>query len=79
MTTDRPKPRDYAERRLWQDEARSRGDVPECGREACHEPADPAYLNHHTPLLYCRRCAQVINAYAYPNPPLCYPEVPDAR
>lgn len=65
------KPPDYQARRTWQNEARARGDVPECGREACHEPADPAWLNHHTPLLYCARCAALINKH---NPGFCYPE-----
>ena len=66
-----PKPRDYHERRAWQDAAIARGETPECGREACHEPASPAWVNKHTPLLYCRRCAHLINGY---NPGFCTPE-----
>lgn len=62
------KPRDYHARRRWQDEARARGEIPECGREACETPADPAYVNKHTPLLYCWRCAATINRY---NPGFC--------
>lgn len=83
-----PKPLDYHERRRWQDAARARGEVPECGRMACRypvnrparvgRPAVTAYLNHHTPLLYCERCADQINAYAPPDAPLCYPEAPHA-
>ena len=72
MTPLPTKPRDYDERRRWQDEARARGEVPECGREACHSPAVPAWVNAHTPLLYCRMCARLINAY---NPGFCTPEV----
>lgn len=67
------KPRDYHERRKWQDEARARGEVPECGREACHNPASPAWVNRHTPLLYCANCAAAINAF---NPIMCTPEDP---
>ena len=32
------KPRDYRARREWQIAARARGEVPECGREACTNP-----------------------------------------
>lgn len=70
---DTRKPLDYHARRAWQDEARARGEVPECGREVCKSPADPAWVNAHTPLLYCRRCAALINAY---NPGFCSLEVP---
>lgn len=66
-----PKPRDYHERRAWQDAAIARGETPECGREACREPTSPAWVNKHTPLLYCGRCASLINRY---NPGLCEPE-----
>lgn len=69
-----PKPSDYYARRRWQDAARARGEVPECGREACHNPARPAWVNKGTPLLYCRSCARMINSY---NPGLCSPEVAD--
>ena len=65
------KPCDYHDRRKWQDAQRAAGHAPECGREACHAPADPAYVNLHTPLLYCERCARMINNY---NPGLCSPE-----
>lgn len=67
-----PKPADYHARRQWQDEARARGEVPECGREACHNPASPAWVNKGTPLLYCSTCARLINGY---NPGLCSREV----
>lgn len=67
-----PKPPDYQARREWQDAARARGEVPECGREACHAPAEPAWVNGGTPLLYCGRCARMINQY---NPGLCRLEV----
>ena len=30
------KPADYRARRTWQNEARARGEIPECGREACN-------------------------------------------
>lgn len=66
-----PKPRDYHARRARQNAARSRGEVPECGRDACHATADPAWVNRHTPLLYCGTCAHMINRY---NPGLCSPE-----
>lgn len=66
------KPRPYPVRRAWQNAARARGEVPECGREACHAPADPAWVNAHTPLLYCRRCAGLINGF---NPGFCSLEV----
>lgn len=69
-----PKPINYHDRRRWQDDARARGEVPECGREACHEPADPAWVNKGTPLLYCACCARLINRY---NPGLCSPEASD--
>lgn len=42
------KPTDYRARRTWQNEARARGEIPECGREACHRPADPAWLRGAT-------------------------------
>lgn len=61
----------YEARRAWQDEVRSRGEVPECGREACQQPASPAWTNKGTPLLYCPSCARLINRY---NPGLCTPE-----
>lgn len=70
------KPLDYHARRRWQDEARGRGEVPECGREACRAKADPAWVNRHTPLLYCGACARRINHY---NPGFCSPETPDDR
>lgn len=63
-----PKPRDYHERRRWQDAQRAAGADPECGREACHNPARPAYVNAETPLLYCATCARMINRY---TPNLC--------
>ena len=69
-----PKPINYHDRRRWQDDARARGEVPECGREACHEPADPAWANKGTPLLYCICCARPINRH---NPGLCSPEASD--
>ena len=65
------KPAGYDERRAWQDAARARGEVPECGREVCSAPAEPAWVNRHTPLLYCGSCAHLINRY---NPGLCSPE-----
>lgn len=58
----------YAARREWQDRARARGEVPECGRGACTRPASPAYVNKGTPLLYCAVCAAGINRF---NPGLC--------
>ena len=60
-----PKPPDYRARRQWQLDARARGDVPECGREACRAPADPAWIGSGTgvELLYCPRCAGLINRY----------------
>lgn len=69
-----PKPHDYDLRRRWQDAARARGEVPECGREVCRNPASPAWVNLHTPLLYCGTCAHLINRY---NPGFCEREVPD--
>ena len=65
------KPHSYDDRRRWQDAARARGEIPECGREVCTNPADPAYVNSGTSLLYCRTCATLINRY---NPGLCKPE-----
>ena len=62
------KPADYYARREWQDAARARGEVPECGREVCRNPAAPAWVNAGTPLLYCTTCARLINGY---NPGLC--------
>ncbi len=53
-----PKPDDYRERRAWQDAARARGELPECGRGVCREKADPAWVNKGTPLLYCGACAR---------------------
>lgn len=69
------KPRDYRVRRQWQDAARAQGEVPECGREACHEPADPAWIGSGTgvALLYCGACARLINRY---NPGTCSKETP---
>jgi hypothetical protein len=58
-----PKPRDYHERRQWQDAQRAAGADPECGREACRNTAKPAYVNAGTPLLYCAACAHAINRY----------------
>lgn len=66
-----PKPKGYLDRRAWQDAARARGEIPECGREACKTPADPAWVNSGTPLLYCEGCAKLINGF---NPGLCTPE-----
>ncbi len=71
-----PKPRDYHERRRWQDAQRAAGADPECGREACKNTAKPAYVNAETPLLYCATCARMINRY---TPGLCTVEVPDWR
>ena len=53
--------------------ARARGEVPECGREACHKPADPAWIGSGTgvELLYCAGCAREINRW---NPGVCVPE-----
>ena len=73
-----PKPRDYHDRRRWQDEARARGEVPECGREVCHAKADPAWVNSGTPLLYCPTCAALINRYTARDgfrDSICTPEV----
>ena len=67
------KPADYYARREWQDAARARGEVPECGREVCRNPVDPAWVNAGTPLLYCTTCARLINRY---NPGLCTMETP---
>ena len=69
------KPRDYHERRRWQDAARACGEVPECGREACRNPASPAWVNAGTPLLYCGTCARLINHYNALDAVLCTPEV----
>lgn len=69
----RMKPADYHDRRRWQDEARARGEAPECGRQVCTNSADPAWTNKGTPLLYCRQCAALINRY---NPGLCERETP---
>lgn len=70
------KPRDYHERRRWQDAARARGELPECGRAACTAKADPAWVNSGTPLLYCSRCAHLINSFCPRNEPvLCTPEM----
>ncbi len=70
-----PKPLDYHDRRKWQDAALARGELPECGREACHRLLRPGlvWVNKHTPLLYCGQCARRINEY---NPGFCSPEVP---
>lgn len=70
-----PKPLDYRARRQWQDDARARGEIPECGREACPNLAEPAWTNMATPLLYCQECAMAINGH---NPGLCTPERPTA-
>ena len=69
------KPADYRARRTWQNEARARGEIPECGREACHRPADPAWVGSGTgvELLYCAGCAAEINWW---NPGVCRPETP---
>jgi hypothetical protein len=72
MIAARRKPLDYRERRKWQDAERAAGRVPECGREACTQAADPAWTNQGTPLLYCAACAKEINRF---NPGLCRPEV----
>lgn len=64
----------YPARRKWQDEARARGEIAECGREACHRPADPAWLNHYTPLIYCADCADLINTNNLAGMVLCCPE-----
>lgn len=61
----------YWDRRKWQDRARARGEVPECGRASCTRPADPPYLNRGSPLIYCSWCAAEINRF---TPGLCYPE-----
>lgn len=63
-----PKPRDYHNRRKWQDAQRAAGLDPECGREVCRNKAAPAYVNAGTPLLYCATCAAAINRF---NPGLC--------
>jgi hypothetical protein len=68
------KPRDYHDRRKWQDAQRAAGLEPECGREACKAPAVPAHVNKYTPLLYCGGCARLINRY---NPGFCSLEVAD--
>ena len=65
------KPLRYCDRRKWQDEQRAQGKAPECGRMDCKAPASPAWVNLHTPLLYCSRCAKLINRY---NPGICSPE-----
>lgn len=70
--THQAKPRGYPDRRAWQDAARDRGEIPECGRAACTTPADPAWVNAGSPLLYCRECAALINSF---TPGLCAPEV----
>ena len=72
-----PKPHDYRARRQWQDAARARGEIPECGREACHNPAAPAWVGSGTGVLlrYCPACARLINRY---NPGTCVLEVPHA-
>lgn len=67
------KPLDYHERRAWQDAARARGEIPVCGREVCLNLAHPAYVNQHTPLLYCAVCAGLINKF---NPGFCSREAP---
>jgi hypothetical protein len=71
------KPADYHDRRRWQDEARARGDVPECGRGACTSKAEPAWVNSGTPLLYCGGCARSINGFSVQTLgyELCAPEV----
>jgi hypothetical protein len=72
----RPKPDDYHDRRKWQDEARARGEKPECGRGACTNKADPAWSNRGTPLLYCESCANLINRFpAHDGLPLCFLEM----
>lgn len=67
------KPLDHADRRAWQDAARARGDVPECGRMVCRKPADPAWVTGSTPLLHCPECAALVNEH---TPGLYVPEVP---
>ena len=62
------KPHDYRARRQWQNTQRAAGLDPECGREVCRSLAKPAYVNKGTPLLYCKRCAAMINQF---NPGLC--------
>jgi hypothetical protein len=68
------KPQDYHARRRWQDAARASGEDPECGRGACRNKAEPAWVNAGTPLLYCEVCAGLINGF---NPGLCSPEFPE--
>ena len=57
------KPPDYRARRQWQLDARARGDVPECGREACHEPA--AYGKR------CHECGRPAHGVEHRGPPVC--------
>lgn len=68
------KPRDYDDRRRWQDAQRAAGLDAECGREVCRTriPDGKAWVNRFTPLLYCQRCAALINNGC--NPGLCRPE-----
>jgi len=59
-----PKPRDYAARRQWQLDARARGEVPECGREACTSSVGRRpFVGSGTgvELEYCPPCARMIN------------------
>lgn len=67
------KPLDYHNRWAWQGAARARGEIPMCGREVCSNLAHPAYVNQHTPLLYCAVCADLINEF---NPGFCSLEAP---
>lgn len=63
---------DYQKRRIVQDlDRRQRGKC-KCGREACTNTiSSNAWVNAHTPLLYCESCARAINKY---NPGFCRPE-----
>ncbi len=65
------KPKDYAERRKWQDAQIERKEYPECGRMACTNAVVVHWVNKYTPLLYCASCAAEINKH---NPGLCYKE-----
>lgn len=64
----------YDERRKLQNEARSKGERPRCGRGACGMTIRPgkAWVNSGTPLLYCPACARMINEATGQN--LCTPE-----
>ena len=74
---DKPKPKPYPERRLWQLEAIARGEAPICGREACNNVAAPAWIGSGTgtELRYCKRCALHINRRN--GMEICRPEVSD--